>query len=184
MSEICLTAIKLIFLLSFTLHNIEEAIWLPKWSRYAKKFREPVESNAFIFGVIIVTIIGYLLTSADLIIGSPGNLFNYLYLGFVGMMGLNVIFPHLTATIVLKKYSPGLLTGVLLILPFSIIIIYWHLQNGAKIFFLLASVAIVGIPVLSSLKYLFRIGKKLTNFSNVEPPNQANAADAKNSAAD
>ena len=56
MSELDLTAIKLLFLFGFTIHNIEEAIWLPKWSRYAKKFHEPVGSNKFIFAVMVVTI--------------------------------------------------------------------------------------------------------------------------------
>ena len=74
---------------------------------------------------------------------------------------VNVIFPHLLATVVLKKYAPGLLTGMLLNLPFSIIIIYWHLQNAIKVIYLIAAIVIVGILVLSSLKYLFRIGKKL-----------------------
>jgi hypothetical protein len=184
MSEICLTAIKLLFLLGFTLHNCEEAIWLPKWSRYAKRFHEPVESNEFIFAVIIVTIIGYLLTAADFILGSTGNLINYIYLGFIGMMGLNVIFPHLLASIVLKKYAPGLLTGIMLNLPFSIIIIYWHIQNGVKVIYLLAAIAIVGISVLSSLKYFFLIGGKLTNYLNIEQSNKAIPADAKSRAAE
>jgi hypothetical protein len=184
MSEIGFTAVKLLFLMGFTLHNIEEAIWLPKWSLYAKKFHEPVGSNEFIFAVIIVTIIGYLLTAVDFIVGYPGNLINYIYLGFIGMMGLNVIFPHLLATIVLKKYSPGLLTGIMLNLPFSMIIIYWHLQNGIKIIYLFAAIAMVGISVLPSLKYLFQIGRKLTNYPNIESPNIANTADAKGHAPD
>ena len=167
MSEISLTAIKLLFLLGLTLHNIEEAIWLLSWSRYAKKFHEPVGSNEFIFAAIIVTIMGYLLTAVDLIIGTPGDLINYIYLGFIGMMGANVIFPHLLATVVLKKYAPGLLTGILLNLPFSIIIIYCHLQNGLKFSYLMAALVIVGILVLSSLKYLFRIGSKLTNYQQI-----------------
>ena len=178
MNEIALTAIKLLFLLGFTLHNIEEAIWLPKWSEYAKKFHKPVGSNEFIFADIIITIIGYLLTAVDFIIGSPGDLINYIYLGFVGMMGVNVIFPHLFATVVLKKYAPGLLTGMLLNLPLSMIIIYWHIQNGIKIVNLLAAIVIVAIFILSSLKYLFRIGRKIIDYSNIESPNEANSADA------
>ena len=184
MSGLDLTAIKLLFLMGFTIHNIEEAIWLPKWSRYAKRFHEPVGSNEFIFAVIMVTIIGYLITAADFIIGSPGNFINYMYLGFIGMMGLNVIFPHLLATIVLKKYAPGLLTGIMLNLPFSIIIIYWHFQNEVKVIYLLVAIAMVGTSVLYSLKYLFLLGKKLTNYPNIESPNKANAADAKSLAAD
>lgn len=41
----------------------------------------------------------------------------YIYLGFILMMCLNSIFPHLIATMVLKRYAPGTLTGLLLNLP-------------------------------------------------------------------
>lgn len=184
MGEIELGAIKLLFLLGFTLHNFEEAIWLPEWSRHAKRFHEPVGSNEFIFAVIMITVFGYLLTASDIIFGSIGNLVNYIYLGFIGTMGLNAIFPHLLACIFLKKYAPGLLTGIMLNLPLSIIIIYWHIQNGVKAIYLIAAIAIVGILVLSSLKYLFRVGRKLTNFQNIELPNKAIPADAKSRSAE
>jgi len=165
-NESVLNAIKIIFLLGFTLHNLEEAIWLPKWSKYARKFHEPVETNQFIFAVIVVTIIGYILTALDLLIGDSGNFVNYIYLGFVGMMGINSVFPHLVSTIVLKKYAPGLITALFLNLPFSLILIIGHIKNGINIFYLLVAIIIVSGLVLISLKYLFRLGRILINFSD------------------
>lgn len=166
MNESVLNAIKIIFLLGFTLHNLEEAIWLPKWSKYARKFHEPVETNQFIFAVIVVTIIGYILTALDFVIGDSGNFVNYIYLGFVGMMGINSVFPHLVSTIVLKKYAPGLITALFLNLPFSLILIIGHIKNGINIFYLLVAIIIVSGLVLFSLKYLFRLGRILINFSD------------------
>ena len=166
MNEPVLNAIKIIFLFGFTLHNLEEAIWLPKWSKYARKFHEPVETNQFIFAVIVVTIIGYILTALDLLIGDSGNFVNYIYLGFVGMMGINSVFPHLVSTIVLKKYAPGLITALFLNLPFSLILIIGHIKNGINIFYLLAAIIIVSGLVLFLLKYLFRLGRILINFSD------------------
>ncbi len=87
-------------------------------------------------------------------------------LGFIGMMGINAVFPHLVATIVLKKYAPGLITGLLLNLPFSLIIIHWHIKNGINVFYLFVSIVTVSVLVLFSLKYLFPMGKKLVNYSN------------------
>ena len=114
MTDSMLIPIKLLFLLGFTLHNLEESVWLPEWSKHAKTFHEPVERNQFIFAVIIITMIGYWVTIADILYNEPGNIPNYLYLGFIGMMGLNSIFPHFIATLLLKKYAPGLITGILL----------------------------------------------------------------------
>jgi len=94
MSNEALIYIKIIFLLGFTLHNIEEALWLPKWSKNAENFHKSVEPNQFIFAVIVVTIFGYIITGIDILFGYPDNFFNYLYLGFVGMMGMNAILPY------------------------------------------------------------------------------------------
>ena len=99
-------------------------------------------------------------------IGDSGNFVNYIYLGFVGMMGINSVFPHLVSTIVLKKYAPGLITALFLNLPFSLILIIGHIKNGINIFYLLVAIIIVSGLVLFSLKYLFRLGRILINFSD------------------
>ncbi len=157
-------ALKLIFLLGFTIHNIEESIWLPEWSKHAKKFHEPVERNQFIFGVIIVTIIGYLVTVAEIIDNTPGSIFTYIYLGFIGMMGLNTILPHLAATILLKKYAPGLITALLLNLPLSIIIIARYIESGINVYYLIIAIMAITVITLALLKPLFNLGNKLIRF--------------------
>ncbi len=156
--------IKIIFLLGFTLHNFEEAIWLPKWSKYASKFQRPVESNQFIFVLIVVTILVYVITIFDFLAGDTNYLVRYIYLGFISMMGLNSIFPHLIATIVIKKYSPGLMTGLLLNLLLSVIIIFHYLKSGINVYYLIIAVILVSGMILFSLKYLFIMGEKLLQF--------------------
>jgi hypothetical protein len=37
--------IELLFLLGFSLHNLEEALWLPQWSKHARKYRKEVSEN-------------------------------------------------------------------------------------------------------------------------------------------
>lgn len=49
-----------IFCFAITLHNIEEAIWLPEWSQQSSKFQKPVTSNEFHFAVIVITMLAYL----------------------------------------------------------------------------------------------------------------------------
>ena len=164
MNNEIIIALKIIFLLGFTLHNLEEAIWLPEWSKYAEKYHKPVERNEFIFAVIVITTLGYIITLLDIVYGYPGSTINYIFLGFTGMMGLNSIFPHLIATIVLKKYAPGLLTGIFLNLPISLIIIISYLQAGLNIYLFLISTAFVSMLVLYSLKYLFILGGKFIRF--------------------
>lgn len=164
MDESVFSAIKTIFLFGFTLHNLEEAVWLPRWSKYAKRFHEPVQSDQFIFAVIVITVIGYLLTALDFLIGDVDHLVRYIYLGFVGMMGINSIFPHLASTIILKKYCPGLVTGLFLNLPLSLVLIIGALKNEIDAVYLLMAVILVSSLTLLSLRYLFRLGDVLINF--------------------
>jgi hypothetical protein len=155
---------KLLFLMGFTLHNLEESMWLPEWSKDAKKIHEPVKKNQFVFAIIIVTLIGYLVTFINILFDQPGNITNYLYLGFIGMMGLNSVFPHLVATLILKKYAPGLITGILLNLPISCILIIHYIEKGINVYYLVLSILIVTGVILFSLKYLFRLGEKLIKY--------------------
>ena len=39
--------IELLFLLGFSLHNLEEALWLPEWSKHARKYHKEVSKNYF-----------------------------------------------------------------------------------------------------------------------------------------
>jgi len=78
--------IELLFLLGFSLHNLEEALWLPEWSKHARKYHKEVSKNEFTFAVIIVTAIGYLLTFQYFIFASSYALSKYVYLGFILMM--------------------------------------------------------------------------------------------------
>lgn len=163
MNNVTTTALQIIFLLGFTLHNIEEAIWLPGWSKIASRFHKPVESSQFIFADIVITMVGYLVTILDILYYRDILLIHYMYLGFIGMMGLNVFMPHLAGTIFLKKYSPGLLTGLFLTLPLSIIIISGQIKEGLNIYYIILSIIMFSGITMSLLKYLFILGDKLIN---------------------
>jgi hypothetical protein len=152
---------ELLFLLAFTLHNIEEALWLPQWSQYAKKFHPPVAKNEFHFAVLAITVLGYVLTFLVLLTGSSNDIIKYLYLGFLLMMSFNAVFPHLIATIVLKRYAPGTITGLLLNLPIGVYVIFWIHREQMELHKLIAGFAVVTVVTLVSLKPLFRLGKKL-----------------------
>jgi len=149
------------FPLAITLHNLEEAIWLPKWSKYAKQFHKPIEANVFYFAVIFVTILAYL--STFLAIAFPSSwLWKHIFYGFLGAMILNTFVPHLASTIVLRKYSPGLATGLFLLIPVNSIILYQSVMLGhAKLLDLILSILIVSATLLSLLPVFFKIGEKL-----------------------
>ncbi len=153
--------IELLFLLGFSLHNIEEALWLPGWSRHARKYHKEVSPNEFRFAVIIVTVIGYLLTFQYFVFGAVYAAAKYIYLGFILMMILNVFFPHLIATIILKKYAPGLITGLLLNAPLGIYILIKNINKPDELIFVIIAGVILAAFFLLLIKQLFRLGKYL-----------------------
>lgn len=151
----------LFFPIAITLHNLEEAIWLPAWTKHAKQFHKPIESNVFYFAVIFVTILAYL--STFLAIAFPSSwLWKYIFHGFLGAMILNTIFPHLVSTIILRRYSPGLITGLFLLLPINSIILYQSVMLGhIKLTDLMISILVVSLALLSFLPLFFKIGEQL-----------------------
>ncbi|WP_459840615.1 HXXEE domain-containing protein [Halanaerocella petrolearia] len=147
--------------MSFTLHNIEEGIWLPMWSKYTGKYNKTVENNEFHFALLVVTVLGYLLTFLFLIFGSSYNIIKYLYLGFLLMMCFNAIFPHLLATVVLKRYAPGTITGLMLNLPIGLFIIFGKYRNEFEFSKLIIGFITITIIVLLLIHLSFKVGKRI-----------------------
>lgn len=152
------------FPIAITLHNLEEAIWMPRWSLHAKRFRKPVEPGEFHFGIIVVTMLAYL--SCFLAVTYPSLfLFKHIFFGFLGAMILNAFIPHLGATIVFRRYSPGLLTGLLLLVPINSILVVKAIVSGDLQWFeFFSSTAVVAVVLLTLLPFLFRFGKRLIDY--------------------
>lgn len=159
--------VELLFLLGFSLHNLEEAIWLPDWSKQAKRFHKPVSKNEFYFAVICVTAIGYLITFQYFILRYTRleDVSKYIYLGFILMMVVNVVFPHLVATIGLRQYAPGTITGLFLNLPIGIYILHREIHTSDEILFTVFTGILVILAILLLIRFGFRFGKKLDKYN-------------------
>lgn len=80
----------LLFCFAITIHNIEEVIWLPKWSQQSSKFQKPVTSNEFNFAVIFITILAYLAAFSFLYM-PESDFAKWIFIGFIGSMIFNAI---------------------------------------------------------------------------------------------
>jgi hypothetical protein len=153
--------IELLFILGFSLHNLEEALWLPEWSKHAARFHKEVSRNEFYFAIIVITALGYLFTFQYFvcIYSSVALISKYIYLGFVLMMVLNVIFPHIVATIILKRYAPGTLTGILLNAPVGIHLLMKNIDSKADILFTVVAGIVIALIFLLLINLCFKIGR-------------------------
>lgn len=157
-----LISLALLFLLSFTLHNLEEALWMPKWKPPGSvSFLKPAPKNEFYFALIVLTALSYLAVCL-LAIFPEQRIFTYLLAGFLGAMAFNAIFPHLAATIVMRKYAPGVVTAVLLMLPVNGLVMLYLVNSGTlSATEIVLSTIGVGVPMAASLPLLFWVGRKL-----------------------
>ncbi|MBI5034195.1 MAG: HXXEE domain-containing protein [Chloroflexi bacterium] len=154
-----ITTLWIFFPLAITLHNLEEALWLPRWSHHAKRFHPPVEQNEFVFAVIVVTLLAYLSTFLAMAFPSVFIL-RLIFFGVLGMMILNAFVPHLAATIVLRRYCPGLVTALFLMVPVNSVILYQAIVDGLLQWLELGlSTLVVAAFAVALLPFLFRLGK-------------------------
>ncbi|MBU2649158.1 HXXEE domain-containing protein [bacterium] len=161
MIQINFVVLSWLFAISITVHNLEEAIWLPKWSKSAGRWHHPVEPAVFRFAVLTLTILAYIFAILASV-GEKQSIGAYLVAGYALAMLLNVVFPHLIATIALKKYAPGLATALFFNLPVTAGLLY-HAVIDAYIdlnrFYYIGPMVTIGI--LGSIPVLFVIGNRV-----------------------
>ena len=103
----------------FMLHNMEEAPFMENWSKQLPlKVHPIVSTKQFVIAVTFLTLGGFILTFLGMeILSQPiGYL---LILGIQMILSFNTFVPHLLSTIRFRLYSPGLVTALLITLPFS-----------------------------------------------------------------
>lgn len=149
------------FCLAITLHNLEEAIWLPAWSQQASRFQKPVSEGEFRFAVTVITGLAYL-SAISYQIWPHADLIKWVFTGFLGAMILNTFFPHLLVTLIMKQYAPGLLTGLLLNVPINAALLFKMIDE--QLVFpseVLLSTGAVSSVLLMLIPLLFRMGRQI-----------------------
>jgi hypothetical protein len=103
----------------FAIHNLEEAPGMERWSkRLPLKVHPTVTTRQFVIAVTFLTLAGFLLTYFALeFMESPSSYL--LILGIQAILLFNAFIPHIGTTIRFRMYSPGVITAVVITLPFS-----------------------------------------------------------------
>jgi hypothetical protein len=151
-----------LFGLVVTLHMIEELVWLPAWSQDAGGWHEPVKRREFAFATAVMLLFLYSVTylAAN---GAAESVAVYLVCGLALVMMVNLIIPHLGATVAQRRYAPGLGSSLLLVLPAASLLL-WRAFGDDLISlprYLVAAVGmLLGVAVIWPA--LFRIGRRLS----------------------
>jgi len=149
-----------LFVVAVAAHNLEEAIWLPGWSQSAGRWHPAVTAIEFRFAVVVLTAFAAA-TAALANWQGKGSVGAYLVTGYALAMLLNVIFPHILATLALRRYTPGIVTAILAILPATTGLIWSAFrENFVELHRFLAVGPVLVIGILISIPLLFWLARK------------------------
>lgn len=144
-----------------TLHNAEEAIWFPDWSRRAARWYPAVSPGVFRFAAAVLTVLAYVMTWMGARSGKQA-VWTYLAFGYIVAMLINALIPHLAVTVATRSYMPGVATAVVLNLPALSLLAVLALRQGYVTGWRAAAYALaVPIALLFSIPALFKLGKVL-----------------------
>lgn len=158
------SVLGVVFAAAVTAHNLEEAVLFPAWLLSAGRWYPRVGGREFRFAAIILTLAAYVvvgLSAASVPFGDD------LLCGYALAMLLNVFVPHSLGTLALRRYIPGTLTAITLVLPSSALLLrvafLEHRIDLAR--FVWLGPTVVGMLLLS-IPLLFALGRVLLGSSN------------------
>lgn len=110
--------VQWLFPIAVTLHNGEEAISMPGWDlRHAAQLPVHAPSALAIrIALLALALAAFVVTYLSARSG-PQGVWAYLTFGYIVAVLVNVVAPHVPASIVVRGYAPGVVTAVLINLP-------------------------------------------------------------------
>ena len=131
--------------IAVTLHNLEEAIWLPSAAKHFDMLPRHVSPGRFRIGVGVLTVAAYLITWFSVADGRE-SAWTYMFVAYTFVMFLNVFVPHLPAAILLRSYTPGVVTAVLVNLPVTTVLLA-EIWNDRIVHSWGVSILVFGVPL-------------------------------------
>jgi hypothetical protein len=149
------------FPVAVTIHNTEEAVWLPSWSaRHTTAIPWHMPATEFRIAVALLTASAFLVTWQSSRRGK-NSIWTYFFVSYVVAMLLNVFVPHIPAALWFHSYVPGLVSAGFVVLPVTALLVVLTLRervlpNG--LVFLLVFGFPFGIAALVCASLVVRLG--------------------------
>jgi hypothetical protein len=116
--------IQWLFPVVVTLHNGEEAFYMPKWvSAHHGQLPMHPRAGAIFLALLLLTLAAFAVAILSVQRGEQ-SVGAYLLFGYAAAMLINVFVPHIPATLAFHEYTPGVATAVLINLPFMSVLMF------------------------------------------------------------
>jgi Protein of unknown function with HXXEE motif len=138
-------------LVIYMLHQIEEHLWPGGFRQFANAhvFKSGNDNWPVDIGGVALINIGFVWLPVGLAALYPEAL-RWVGLGWIGLTLINAM-THIVSTIRLRLYNPGLITSIVLFLPFTIFVLALEAQrgmlSGAEIALILVAGILLHVPV-------------------------------------
>lgn len=158
------SAIWWLVALAIALHNLEEIAWLPGWmERHDSFIQWEVEAGHFRYIAGLLTVVPFLLAGWLELLG-VGSIAHYGLAAYAIGQSLNILMPHMAASLATGSYMPGLGSGLLLVIPMTLAFVWPSIKLGQlrPIPLMLSSLILIPL-VLLALPRLFRLAEILSS---------------------
>jgi hypothetical protein len=147
-----------LFPIVVALHNAEEAIWFPEWSKRMGLWHASFAPAAFRFAATVLTVLAFVANYLSVRTGMQ-TVWTYLAFGYMVAMLGNALVPHVAVTLARRSYVPGVVTGVVLNLPVLSILVVLAVREGYVSGWKAVEYAVgVSATLLLSIPVLFKMG--------------------------
>ncbi|WP_274853399.1 HXXEE domain-containing protein [Bacillus methanolicus] len=175
-AKIHLISVLWLFPILFMFHDFEEILTVEKWTKQNKEHvltALPQSIRKYFYSSFKMTTLHfaqdvfwvYLSITAATILAVIFS-FYYIFLVFLAIF-FGHVFTHIGQAIFLKKYTPGVITSIFLVLPYSLYAYYRllkeHIINGGDILW-----SILGICIAVPILLLFLVSKRNRATKNKE----------------
>lgn len=140
--------LEVIFLIVFTIYNIEKFLLIPKWIKKMDQEQSTVEKIHYIRPLILLMILCYLVTFLFLNFNNYYGIVNYAYFGFLLMICFTVFVYNFLPTVFGESYVPGTITGSILNIPIALYIVFGKYGNEISFLKLFISFSVITIVVI------------------------------------
>jgi hypothetical protein len=153
--------LQLLFPVLVALHNTEEAIGMPRWTRRSGPWFGGVQPAVFRFAVVVFTVLAFVITVLSTVSGRITFWGNVTF-GYIIAMLLNSLVPHIAVSVAKRTLMPGVITAATLNLPILPFLAALALKQGyvSNHDALVYSIA-VPLLLLLMIPLLFKLGKSL-----------------------
>ncbi|HKM81912.1 MAG TPA: HXXEE domain-containing protein [Candidatus Acidoferrum sp.] len=153
--------LQLLFPVLVALHNTEEAIGMPRWTRRSGPWFGGVQPAVFRFAVVVFTVLAFAITVLSTLSGRITFWGNVTF-GYIVAMLLNSLVPHIAVSVAKRTLMPGVITAATLNLPILSFLAALALKQGyvSNHDALVFSIA-VPLLLLLMILLLFKLGRFL-----------------------